>query len=890
MAFDLQKAESFLEGGGGQTNFNESKAEAFLNAAPTTEPEQKIKRPQSKEWWVPFVVEYPKGFNTVVADTLGAPSDVLEWAVESLGFDLPKQVIGSESIKTGLRKIGVETYEDEIPDLPGVRAGQYTAIGMTFFAPILRFFSGVKKVTAIPGALKHAPGLIPPTGGTTKRVLTQIAKPAAQAPKAFLAGEIAGGGGAGIGSYYGKEYFGPEGELVGGLLGGLSPQVPISQAQRIGRFATKTLFPFTKRGARIKAEERLQGFSESSEEAAKKLGRKDVLPDAPVSVARLTEDRHLLAIEKAILKEDPTLYHQFRMDVARTNKMAREELQSLNPKVPPEVVREQFQARINNLTNLLDGRIQKALANSRDKISKLSPQVARMSASKIARDEIKKALGVAKKQEDELWGLIDEKSMANTATLKIAYFDILKHRTKTADPTEIPAFVRMFLGKINKNRQFLTDGKFSEQESIGELTTFRKRLLQVSSDERAKDATNWNKVRIINEMQEAILKDIEASPMSQETANALKFSRSLHERFDRGTVGQILGREKDRGLSVPSELTLEGTIGRQGQKGAVALGNIRKAADTPEVKQASEQYLRSIIKETNVINNAGRVNIHSAERFLIKNNEILEHFPQLKKELLEAIKAERGLVRVEKAAKSRTATIKQSPIHDIVESPPRRMLATILNEPYPDMVMAKALTRLDHRGKMALRGEIVNYLLNKSATGSFDEMSNPILSGHKMREMWKQNQATFSKAFNKKEIKTIQDIANTLRLSESIKDMPKVESIMPDIPNRLIDLFARVVGAQSGQRMASGMGSSLVLAQFGSQTARKMLKFFDITKSKQLIIDAFKDKTLMKALLTENTAGPKEMDKAARVIQGWMVANMIMSDVDDEIKELMQVQ
>lgn len=99
--------------------------------------------------------------------------------------------------------------------------------------------------------------------------------------------------------------------------------------------------------------------------------------------------------------------------------------------------------------------------------------------------------------------------------------------------------------------------------------------------------------------------------------------------------------------------------------------------------------------------------------------------------------------------------------------------------------------------------------------------------------------------------------------------------IFEDGPSNVLQLVAALSGAKAGQRIAGGgMGSSLVLAQFGSKLMRNALSLAVKDASVDVMVQAAqptaKGRELYAALLTRPTASVKEQDRAAKIIMGYM--------------------
>lgn len=129
------------------------------------------------------------------------------------------------------------------------------------------------------------------------------------------------------------------------------------------------------------------------------------------------------------------------------------------------------------------------------------------------------------------------------------------------------------------------------------------------------------------------------------------------------------------------------------------------------------------------------------------------------------------------------------------------------------------------------------------------------------------------------------EVAKTIKMMEA-KSPQALKQTLEDGPATMMQLMATLVGAKWGSHISQigpggGMGSSLVLAQFGSQRARRWLSTFFRDEASDVLIAATKNKELYAALLTKSTASTREQEKAARVIAAW-ADPVIEQAFDDE--------
>jgi hypothetical protein len=104
--------------------------------------------------------------------------------------------------------------------------------------------------------------------------------------------------------------------------------------------------------------------------------------------------------------------------------------------------------------------------------------------------------------------------------------------------------------------------------------------------------------------------------VGKKIANARIFSRGMHEKFSRGTVGKLLKRSIDGGQDIDAELALQASMGSGGSKAFVAQRDIDIATSSPETKNATADFLKSRFNE--VAFTGDKFNKNSTINFLQK--------------------------------------------------------------------------------------------------------------------------------------------------------------------------------------------------------------------------------------------------------------------------------
>ena len=99
-------------------------------------------------------------------------------------------------------------------------------------------------------------------------------------------------------------------------------------------------------------------------------------------------------------------------------------------------------------------------------------------------------------------------------------------------------------------------GKWGTERTVGGMHQLRSRLLQDIRLEKAGEAPNWNRVRILEDIEEAMLKDMSNSSAAKGLDDALNFSRELNKKF-KGDIMSMIMRNSKTGGSLAPELTLD---------------------------------------------------------------------------------------------------------------------------------------------------------------------------------------------------------------------------------------------------------------------------------------------------------------------------------------------
>jgi hypothetical protein len=204
-----------------------------------------------------------------------------------------------------------------------------------------------------------------------------------------------------------------------------------------------------------------------------------------------------------------------------------------------------------------------------------------------------------------------------------------------------------------------------------------------------------------------------------------------------------------------------------------------------------------------------------------------------------------------------------------------------------DFLKDRELVRKAVRGatpeqRREVQAKLMDTLSNRARMAPDDEGTR-MLSGTSMKEQLLSNrQALLDSGMSPRDIQRANRLADTL-VDIQRKSPEELQTIFNDGPNSLAELVAAIAGAKSGQKLAGGgIGASLVVAQFMSNRARRLLSTVFGEQATQLLNDAATDPQLYAALLRTRNASVPQQRQAAKTIEAWLFQNIADPDGHEE--------
>ena len=823
-----------------------------------------------------------ESFTTGAADIIGLPGTLVNAALDRVGLGEYRQFGDSDSLRELGSRLGITMAPGESPEtIPERIAYEIGAVSLPT-AGVLRLG---RSAYGAEGIRRGASETLNKVGG-----LTNFARSTAQNPNSLVAWETTAAASAGLGGWIGNELL-PDSdtaETVGQLTGGFAPAVaynlsPTGAAVRLGRFVTS---PLTGDRSADRAARRLQ--SEVADPMAT-VAELDRLSGSGLTPSRATGEENLIGLENAVRRKYPEVDKQIRneLDIAVDDLI--KEANQIGSVAGRDRVTEILTNHREYLLKNLEVEAAKAGEAYAYALSRLGDDVNSRQIQVAFNDTVGKAYDSARATERQLWGAIDSSAPASLENSRSFINKEIALRSEAADPQDIPGYVTALTRRKTADdvdsvidlpasvRQQVANLQDSDRVDVRFVQDFRSRVLQDIRAERAKDAPNRNKIRILSNLQENLLEDMQSvSGQSDTIDSALSYSRDLNQRFMQGRVGRMMGFERTGGSVIAPEDSIDFIL-----KGGTPTTNVQRVLSAvPETQENLSDFLKNQYAVTSVTPE-GTINTRRSNRFFEKYSSIIDSIPGLRSELEGA--GQRG-ARLDQLLQRKNA------LEKVVRDPKRSSLSLWLNEPVEDAmnamfrsknpaVVAANLRRRVQSDPEALKGlqsAYTEHVLRSGKTARLDqETGESILDGAKMLSEL-QNTRVGAKALGltDTQLDRAQEIA--LSISRANRNGPPAAfdqkgKIVGDFSNYFLDSIAALVGARAGAQIGGvTAGGSIQAASRGSSVLQRALRFLTKDKAEELLVDAMTDEQLYRDLLIRPSSSPVRKDRLGRRINAYI--------------------
>jgi len=787
----------------------------------------------------------------------------------------------SGAVETGMRKAGIYVPEEE-PET----VGEHVATGIGEAAGFLIPAGTATKL------LSRGTGLI---ADISKTIINSLSKH----PILATGSEVTGGAFMGIGRKVEQEHpeYGPMPSMVGGFVGGGVPGMVAYAPSRIASKGVQAVLgklavPFSKSGSEYRAGEYLKGLAVSPEGSITKASEESI-GDIPRTLA--TGEKRVIALYRQLVSKDPVTESEAVDKITESIFKLENELKKLG-EGSPEILEDLIQRRISALDISMDQRILKSMEKAQDALDALPVAQRKAQESIIVRDSLEKLSKEEYQKVSDIWKQVPKDIEVNP-TLTRSTYDNLLAETSEAQLEDFPNILKKsFILKRDAAKP-----EYSQNITINEMQGLRSKLLEIERNARAinNPKRNLNTARIAGKMADAILEDIDATALDsgEETLKAaLNATRKYKEKFEKGIVGKVLGKDRTSTQVVEPEVTLD--VATAGKPGQAAL-NIDKLAITPEGKGATERYLGRTFADKTIDTRTGKIVPSRAEKQMSENEALLDRFPSLRGKIQTASELEKSAKVTETLLKDRKAKLQNPKISvasNFLKADLNKKIPTILNSSNP-VAASRQLVKMASKDKSGnalkgLKAGFVDHILGKAQTGDYSEAGKKLLSGKALRNYLVENKQVLNQVFTKEEISRMDKIANELSKIDIFRtDKTKVEEFgAKDYVSNFLIFLSRYAGAQAGAKMKTG---TIQVPGYVAERFKGIMGKLNLERGSQLVADAIlsDDPKLFKTLMLpiDKPTSKVTMDNLKLIEQrlnAWLMGegNRVLQDINKENK------
>lgn len=618
------------------------------------------------------------------------------------------------------------------------------------------------------------------------------------------------------------------GELIGGFAAPMAVSGGVPLAARAARNTLDAIYDPARPARRLQSV-----VADPSTSAARVEAPLDPTME-PLSPAQRTGDVGALSLEATAAKDDPALAARLADQRAAASEAAREAGRfGGDPGAP---------------MRFLEETLSKAGQRAQRVLRRLAPATDPKVAAERTRVIIEGALKQARGEEDRLYAALPKNRTVMPKRAVQRYQEILADRTEVHDPSDLPDFVRRFLGDLDEEGAFVP-GPLAEGTDFRRAHVLRSRLLDAAREERGATAPNRNKLRILGELQEALLDDLdEAADGAFREATA--FSRELNDRFTRGAVGELLSFDTRGGQRTAPAETLERALGGRGQAQAQQFRELVAAA--PETRPLVEDHLKASFAASAVDSRTNVVARPRAERFLQRNAGVLEELPELRNQLRRAMTTQGRvdeLLGVPQADALTPLVRRKSAAGLYLNGNPDDAMERVLNTGRP--ALARSLVRevsADPSGEAlsGLKAAYVDALYRRARGTTNDVRGMPEISGAQLRQALADTEGFAAAILSPVERRRLDRITQTFELVDRARRAtPRTEGLISDMPNTGLAFLVRI----SSTELARKAVNTLQALNFISTQTRERLIRLTNDPARRVLIEAVEDPTLYAALL-----------------------------------------
>jgi len=651
------------------------------------------------------------------------------------------------------------------------------------------------------------------------------------------------------------------GRATGEILGGLSalslveglakaPKTATGAAVRGSRAAGRRFTDtFRGRGAERRAATRSQEVTLSPELSAQRISRPtNVDLEAGIETpSTLAGDPGLSRITASVMAQDPESAER----LARTFSEEATSLRGLAfGRGDPDAVRNFLDLKLKEAGLKLDASVKRAAGEG------ATPSEASSRARKILEDSYDQARAA----ERRMWRNTPDDVVVQASSAKTEWGNILRETTTETGRRRLPSVLKREFGRIDEETGRLTGGSLPENPSAKQIHELYSELGDMVRSESQKAGGSASTIRTLSNVRKRLMDDLMSVDGGDQYRKAVNVSRNLNDRFTKGTVGNILGFSK-AGAGSPTTETLDTILRSSGEGRANAIRDILRAS--PQTRAQVEDFMRDVFVQKSVDTNKNIVNSNAARKFLKDNRAALDEFPELRKELSDAIenqdvvdilvgKSNVGDMSLHQKQKTGAAVF--------MNANPGEEARNIINARKDRARLTKELVDTvseDTSGDalQGLKSSFVESMFDSAGTSNaLDEFTQTnFVNGTRLKEVINDVSGDLIEGglFNQEEITRLNTIADRLaNIQRTVSSRQAPGGIISDTPNQILSTIAQVGGAQVGRGVAGATGGGTVQTPgIFSSRAKRAIERLTNDEARNILVRAVRDKDVMKDLL-----------------------------------------
>lgn len=470
------------------------------------------------------------------------------------------------------------------------------------------------------------------------------------------------------------------------------------------------------------------------------------------------------------------------------------------------------------------------------------------------KEKLKADLGRMKTAEDAAWAAVNKDAPVNYSNTVGAYDNFVGTLGKDVNRAEIiPPWLAERIKEYGGGKP----------RTVKDLIGFRSSILDDLRAEAAKDASNGNKMRLLKDMQTALLDDLAASGVAG-TKEAREISSALNQTYRQGPVGRALGYERTGEAAVPPDATMRSFFSGSREEVAANIDMLERAS--PEAMKEVESFMRT--EFLNTVFENGKPVPAAAKAFVgnKKNAEVLKKFPGLRDQISDAGEAQRLYERSRAMRENVSQALlnkNKSVMALYLDADPgmETMAAMKSQKPFQAMRGIYARVSKDKRAVDGLHAEVLQNILE-------DGKVDGVLRASALRKSIAKHSAAAQGAGISQERRA--------RLGAVLGELQKFETevgekaILNDLPHNILRRIFRMMGAKATRAlpMRGDIQTPGAAASIAQEKGLEWLRSVD--KADQAVVAAIMDERVLREMLQRKISKPGRPAQF-RQLRGWLV-------------------